>query len=227
MIKRKTINKAFTMAEILIVIAIIGVIATLTVPNISKDVDEQNYISLLKATMSQVNTAIAAVIAQYGSIENAAAISCPAGLSGMRCFAAKVADKMDVSLNCGTTPTNCINPTVYAIDGTTTSFSPDSRYAFILSNGVSVAFNNGAAYDNKFVYIDLDGPKNGYTKKGLDVFYFKLTNDGLEFLTGDERTYDAAFRKNVDEAAWAFYVGNMDYLKCYNSLKWQTKETCD
>jgi len=225
--RKGIIKRAFTLAEVLLVVVIIGIVAALAVPNLNKNINEEKYISLLKGTMSQVNSAIGAVIAQYGSIENASSIDCATGTTSgnTTCFAAKIADKMNVGLNCATSVSNCFNSSTTTVINSAVSLS--CGYAFTLSNGVSVCFNATAIGNNYLVHFDLDGVENGFNTLGIDKFTLRYTNDGLMFVNGDSRTYNSSFSVSDDEAAWAFYVGNMDYTKCSGSLKWQTKETCD
>ena len=45
---------AFTMAEILIVIAIIGVVAALTIPNLTKDYEEEEIVTRVKTAYNDI-----------------------------------------------------------------------------------------------------------------------------------------------------------------------------
>ena len=58
-------KKAFTMSEILMVIAIIGITAILVVPNLSKNVDEDKLVTKTIASYNELSSAIEMALANY------------------------------------------------------------------------------------------------------------------------------------------------------------------
>ncbi len=61
---------AFTLAETLIVMGIIGVVATLTIPNLNSSTKHKESVTRLKKIYAQLNEAHTRAIAVYGSFEN-------------------------------------------------------------------------------------------------------------------------------------------------------------
>ncbi len=62
-------NNAFTLAEVLITLAIIGVVAALTIPSVVKKYKDTQTIAQLKKIYATLSGATSMVTAQYGSIE--------------------------------------------------------------------------------------------------------------------------------------------------------------
>ena len=55
--------KAFTLAEVLLVVAIIGITAAIALPNLSQNVDEDKYIMLTKTTYNELDSGFARMLA--------------------------------------------------------------------------------------------------------------------------------------------------------------------
>lgn len=60
---------AFTLAEVLITIGIIGVVAALTLPGVIENVQEKILINQLKVAYNRVNTAVQMATEEYGTID--------------------------------------------------------------------------------------------------------------------------------------------------------------
>jgi len=240
---KKNTKKAFTLAEVLMVIAIIGAVAVLAVPNLKTGISEDTNIAKLKATYNQLETAINAVIADYGSVQ-AAYESCGNSNGNgyydneILCFNKILTSKLDLKLDCGLGPNSkCFSPeTLKNVDGVKRideNYAYEGcKYSFILANGAAICERSHHIYG-----IDVDGPKKGPTIFGMDVFQFSLCGDellfdcmaGYDFLEEyiAQRSNDGNFSISYDETAWAMMFGNMDYIKCASQLKWHSKTTCD
>lgn len=230
---KKNLKKAFTIAEVLMVVAILGAVAVLTIPNLKNNTTEETNAVTLKTAYSQLETAINAAIAEYGSIQEVTDSCTPAGTA---CFNRNVVKNLDLQLNCETSNlSRCYSSeTLKNIDGgDVASGASNARcsYAFILSNGASVCYVS--ASDN--YEIDINGPKKGPNVLGVDVFdtYFDANGDlsydnpSTATATNTARARGGAFTTGRDETAWVMTFGNMDYLKCKASLEWNKKVTCD
>ena len=60
-------NYGFTLAEILIALIVIGVIAAITVPTLIQNTQKQEYVSALKKAYSTLSQATQQIIAEEGS----------------------------------------------------------------------------------------------------------------------------------------------------------------
>lgn len=201
-------KKAFTLAEVLTVIAILGVVAILTVTNTTGKVDSDKNIAMMKTAMSQIDAAIAKIVEENASISNVCTTSA--------CVGEQIKNNMDTGTVCGTSNiSNCFSTNDLRGNAT-------CAYAFVLTNGVSVCTKNN---DMNTLFIDVDGPLKGDDKYGSDKFEFKISDDGLDFInSGNQKTHGSF--SSGDETLWAFKIGNQDYLKCSGSLKWGEKESC-
>lgn len=232
----KNIKKAFTLAEVLMTIAIIGVVATLTIPNLGNSINEDKYITLLRSTVSQLDGAFGKLLADYGTSE-AIAKSCTGSINDV-CFGDKLTSYLELRLNCKATKDGKCFTTgpMYDIDGSKvtdagTNASSDCEYMFVLQNGVSVCMmiNNASDLD---IDIDLDGPNKGPNRRGYDCFRLATWDDGPIHprMGAQGRIKSDGSIKNFDYdeyTEWAFSIGNMDYLRCADDLNWITKHSCD
>jgi len=215
----RQIKKAFTLAEVLTVIGIIGVVATLTLPNLKDSSDEQVNVSKAKKVYSELGTAWDRVSLKYSGN--------PASNSGIWAGnATPAASRMNKYLKITNTnsaywfetSTNCKN--------TATGLADGSSYC--------TQYYNTTCTDVKF---DVDGPKKGMNALGYDVFYASLyastTADSVEI-----RPFGCSINQNNitnttspsagDQKSlyWVTLYNNMDYRKCASSLKFYNVTTC-
>ena len=71
--KKSANDRAFTLAEVLIALVIIGIIAALTVPTLMHKVEKQGYVSGLKKAYSILNNATNMIIANMAVVQVGAA----------------------------------------------------------------------------------------------------------------------------------------------------------
>lgn len=217
-------KKAFTLAEVLLVIAIIGVVAAFSIPNLNSNINEDKNVIILRSSIEQLNAAYGRVLAEYGSRENASATSC-GSLGTSACFASKIVSYLDTAQNCGATKNGkCFSRTTETNLFTHTTQSAaddDCSYMFVLANGAGVCYVSGDSWK-----LDVDGPKKGSTTFGADIFELTTFNNSFE-PSNPGTTSTGRFEAFYDATAWAFQIGNLDYLKCPNALNWINKHSCD
>lgn len=210
------IKKAFTLAEVLMVIGIIGVIAAITIPNLNQDVDAEKNIALLRGIVEDINVAIGKV----GMNEHSLFTACGLDLSSAatNCMGEKIQQQMKVSKNCAGN-SGCFNGSV--------SGQFYCGYEFIIANGASVCtVPPPYKQSHRWLMVDVDGPKKGTNTYGEDQFLFEMSDDGLNFTSNGGRSSRRMFSVGNDETEWAMIVGNQDYLKCPGVLQWGVKEGC-
>lgn len=189
-------KKAFTLAEVLITLTIIGVVAALTIPTLMKSVEQQQYLTALKKAYTTANQAIIQMTADYNCTGD---LSCT-GIFGSDRDATfnTFVSYFKTSKVCGTSATEkCWADSFWdTYDGSgTTWYAPNTwgasnYYNFITVDGMSYSFismaNNctsSATADttNPFskwcgaFFLDINGLKPP-NRLGRDVFRFYITN---------------------------------------------------
>lgn len=66
--KKRQIQKAFTLAEVLITLVIIGIVAALTIPTLISNYQERQTVTKLIKSFSVINNAYALAKIEYGDI---------------------------------------------------------------------------------------------------------------------------------------------------------------
>lgn len=206
---------AFTLAETLIVMGIIGVVAALTIPNLNSSTADKEKVAKLKKVYSNLNDAFGRAEAVYGPYDEWFQTDTTSAAKATR-IAERFGEFLKVSKNCGHNVNGtCMTTGNYKnIAGThyvSTLVSADN-YSLILADGTSVLF-----YANTLIYVDIDGPTKGLFKYGVDLFEFRVdSTNGLHYI----KDYDNGITTCIGEGAgvygceaWVIQNGNMDYLK--------------
>ncbi len=180
--------KGFTLAEVLITLGIIGIVAAMTIPTLVNNYQKQEYVTALKKFYTTTNTALKAMAADNG---------CPGDLSCMKetgtyelenQFASyfKVAKNCQKSIVAGCFTTETPDHYEPTSGESVAHLANGYLYTFSTLDGMSVAAD---IYDNCTssspsgpfkslcgrIIVDINGPKvpNRY---GRDTFMFYLTN---------------------------------------------------
>ena len=248
----KNCKSAFTLAETLITLAIIGVVAALTIPSLVQRFQERQYVSQLKKTYAVLQNAFQMAIAEHGPIDQW-------GLSDTR---AEFDEKGNVVL-LDYSSTNLIFSYIepyLKIASYENLNKPDKYYSLdkreILPsnypsvnekhNGATLAdgtyFSVGWVTDTSCnpacgdLWIHLPVKKQ---QIGVTRFYFMFNKNGLipQGAAGAsvpfEEYCDVSNKSGITQTqqgrgctAWALYEGNMEYLHC-DDLSWGGKKKCD
>lgn len=170
-------TKAFTLAEVLITLGIIGIVAALTMPNLIANYKKEEAISRLKKAYTSINQALKRSENDNGEYTNWSdtSISATEYINKYWLPYFNVAQICNTPQNCGYTSNKPYN----FMDGTasTHTFSIDNlRIPFLTNDGIvysfSVAGGNDALAENN-IYIDINGAKKPNTW-GKDVFIFVI-----------------------------------------------------
>ncbi len=227
-------KQAFTLAEVLITLGIIGVIAAITIPAIVTSTKEQTAITQLKKTYSALQQAFILAQEKYGEIANWG-ISMEENGGGEQVLLNYFSPFMQHIKICKNGYGCFPNVTYKNIDGTNyVNWNIlNDRSAMILNDGTMVMFNTSAAKDySKYgqIYVDVNGSKPP-NQVGIDFFYFYLFDNAI-VPSGAPRYYGNEFFKEkcINKAgfacaAWVIYNENMDYLHC-TDLGWNGRKRC-
>lgn len=221
---------AFTLAEMLVVLFVIGVISMMTIPTVVKVNKERAISDLLNENYKKIELAL--VIDKISSFDVSdfgfSALSKPYTSSE---FTDVLREKMKVLNYCKPTEGSC-------------GFESDNLtgYKLRMMNGSSMLINDDFRgefdpIDNTnpilgATYIDVDGPISSNTA-GRDQFGFYTTQKGLIPMGGPKDTLvpftDCIQKEGLSYAcsAWVLLNKNMDYKNCPNVINWDDKVSCN
>ena len=149
---------AFTLAEVLITLGVIGVVSAMTMPTVIKNYQKKVASTRVKSAYSQLLQAV-----QRSEVDNEEIKSWDFGLSTVD-FTQKYIEPYFKGMTLCTNLTKC--PTGISLGHS------DRRY--FLNNGTQIDFR---IYQNTvMILIDIDGPK-GKNTMGYDWFYFNYNRD--------------------------------------------------
>ena len=236
-------SHAFTLAETLIVMGIIGVVAAFTIPNVNKNTGRAETVAKVKKIYAELNEAHNRATAVYGPIKTWSSFS------ATRYFD-RISEFMKLQKNCRDTG-GCMRSSQHDLNGELLTSYPALRQMYtpqaLLANGSSFCIINWSprincnqnaytGYHNNYcgliIYVDIDGPKKGKNTWGIDLCIFDVLKDGIEpwggghwwedsymSSTGSMDSWPDCFGHGVKCAAWVIKTGNMDYLDADNTGK--------
>jgi len=207
-------NKAFTLAETLIVIGIIGVVAALTLPNLNHATGDKEKVTRVKKIYSSLTDAFNRAQVVYGPYDewfkNDTTDEQRANRIGER-----LAEFLKVSKNCK----------MESGKGCSIKDSYTNYYKFELADGTGVAVDYITAYvdgPTGFITVDIDG-KKGRSWNGVDVFSFYITNNNnihdIDPGTIDWLGSGIFGHSHWGSTRWIIDYGNMDYSKADDTGK--------
>ena len=249
----KIFKKAFTLVEVLVVMAIIGVVGILAVSNARRDTDEAEKVSQLRKCYEIIDTAFATAVAETTSVDN---------WSWNNSSTYKVWNilkpYLKLTKDCEQY-SGCFRPgkPINITSEWDTDIDSSNRYGKgILVTGASIAvagcYNNchdkgdreiDTIADDDIqwaeVIVDVNGPEKGPYKLGDDVFAFRIVRNGDVRPYAND--YDSRYYRMADCinesgllcTAWVIQFGNEDYLKYVDgkcpdgkTLSWDGNHSC-
>lgn len=243
----KDLPKAFTLAEVLITLAVIGIVAALTIPVLVQNADERATVTTLKKVYSTLSSAYKLAEQEYGSPDTwgATVSTSPQPLSYLAPYLKVEKDCLDGSQGCF--PRNTMYYYLATSKGAYGIIDQTPRSKLRLSGNISIYV--GGVYPNcngsigptdalknicADYYVDINGDK-GPNIFGKDLFDFMLSKhggiipagvpqqSGWYYFSNDCKDKDSTF--GIGCAAWIIYNENMDYLHCKN-LGWTSPTKC-
>ena len=206
---------AFTLAETLIVMGIIGVVAALTIPNLNSSTADKEKVAKIKKIYSNLNDALGRAQAVYGPAEEWAQLDSTEDAQTAR-FGDRLTEFMKVSKNCkmevnkGCFSSAKAKPLMGSSNGVDSLDKNNNYYKFITADGTSMYFAYGGGI------VDIDGPIKGPNQFGKDLFQFLMDENGfVPSRRANMSFYIDDFTDWVGLAAsgWIIDYDNMDYLK--------------
>lgn len=192
--KKNRNNRGFTLAEVLITLVIIGIIAALTIPSLINKINNARYYTAFMTAYQALDQAARSIVEEHGGTLHFNDSSAPQE-EVLDAFATK----LNTIKKCYGSPGDCWNYSVTTLGGTQPEWDlPSSTDSvMILSNGMKVRFwtglsglySDGDCNDNLYThngqntgclyfYLDINGDKSP-NQLGRDVFVFILHKYGI------------------------------------------------
>lgn len=176
---------AFTLAEVLITLGIIGVVAAMTMPVLIANYQKQVTVDRLKKSFSVISNAF--VTSQYengdmntwgmdniGSVSDGYENVIPAFLKNY------IIKYLNVSIDCGLSCKLQTDVKRYRLNGKDWPWDDSFYYVVYLNDGTIVSFmidNNTKVWSVVRIFVDINGNQKPNTA-GKDIFTFRLETDG-------------------------------------------------
>ena len=179
-------SHAFTLAEVLITLVIVGVVAALTIPVTVAKYHEQQTIQSLKSAYSTFAQAIKMAESKNGPVETwdiAPGDTSTGALKLYNYIVPGLSRVQDCQLS-----QSCFGDGYLTLQGTVSSLQPKNWPVYargILNNGVSFVVWSSGDCENGYhsemcgtISVDINGDKKP-NRYGYDFFDFKITKNGL------------------------------------------------
>ena len=165
-------HAAFTLAEVLITLGIIGVVAALTLPTLIQNHQKQVYVTQLKKAYSTLTNAYNELAAEQ-EVADWNQISC----SDWSCLSDFLKHVKTIKSFEGCEEDWCNNYDVNHTTGIAGGTGLGNDSGFITADGALFIFTCGSYLDSDYTWIvDVNGYNKGPNKPGRDIFQFALEN---------------------------------------------------
>lgn len=205
---------AFTLAETLIVMGIIGVVAAITLPNLNSSTGDKERVAKVKKIYRDLQDAYGRAVAVYGPygtwVVNDVGLTARSKRIGER-----MAEFMKVSKDCKMLANQgCFTSGQSKFLNGTDAGEYDTgtgSYKIITADGMSIYFSVVG------ITVDIDGPSNGSFTYGKDIFEFDIDGNKGVIPRGLNETFSNLLGNLLDSglfgAGWIIRYDNADYLK--------------
>ena len=242
-------KSAFTLAEVLITLAIIGVVAAMTIPTLISEYKEKATVTALKKVFSTFSQGYLQATFDNGTPDTWGLT--PATAEGAAKFIKIIQPYFKITKICEE-DSSCLNDMYYTLMGEKKKIYTD-RASATLNDGSTIwvyVFPDDAGeitlQTNSSlkagIVAEITTDINGFAApnvQGKDIFAFWVTKNGIipKGRKGDHYSMESYCNlASTDEVAinnngeactsWVIDKGNMDYLHC-NDLSWDGKKSCN
>ena len=208
--------RAFTLAEVLVTLGIIGVVSAMTVPTLMQNYQRKSYVTQLHKVYNELQQAAQ----QYMTDRNAVNLR-EAGLTSNDALANFVKTYFKVINDCGEDRQPCMSDDYKKITGKVLGNASGQPLNMTIASGVSFGFgisSTGTANNNRVAIFDVDiNGSQGPNIAGRDVFILGLFNNGivdeyqLTTAPGDKDTREEIFNNYciADNTSWVGCFGKI------------------
>lgn len=179
LMKKIVKKRGFTLAEVLITLGIIGVVAAITIPVLEQNIQNKQFKEAAKAAYSKASQAV-----QLMKIDNGGSLAYYYSSSNK--FKSDFMQYFKVTQDCllvGCVPNSGASNMYKSLPLNKAGTEIMSNGQFITTDGMFWAIRNGAssgAWPNMIIItVDVNGYIKGPNVYGKDTFFFQLLNDTL------------------------------------------------
>ena len=185
---------AFTLAEVLVTLGIIGVVSAMTVPTLMQNYQRQSYVTQLHKVYNELTQAAV----QYQNDKNAVDLK-EAGLTSQAAAEEFIESNFKIVQNCGTNKTPCFANTYRKIANSQNIGWNSNKTSYVLASGATlgVGYNPLSSDCLLELYVDTNGTK-GPNIAGRDLWALFLYKDGsVDDFSGDPPPLTTAQRETA------------------------------
>ena len=230
-------KKAFTLAEVLITLGIIGVVAALTLPTLISNYQEKVLVNQLKVAYSTFAQAYEQALEEHGPSEHWDIGSRDSAVGANKLYQIMKPYFLNAE-DCGLTKNKCFYTGTYkALFNDKWAWQPATHLVYAkgrLKNGVSFFFwSNGSGCPDNIcgsIVVDVNGEKSP-NQAGVDYFSFDITPTSINPKDGipparPQYGHICKYNNtsNVNGAsctAWVLVKENMDYRRRDITSEWR------
>ena len=218
--REMVMKKAFTLAEVLLTLAVIGVVAALTIPAVITKVSKDQYVTALKKAFNTVKTVEASAIGDMGSRQ---AVMSYSHMTSHPFYENVFKPYLDVLKDCGmATDEGCFAYEYKYLNGEieeTNFANQPAAYKILTSDGIALSFQISNPYDPSVpdrvvghIYVDVNGVK-GPNTYGRDHFHFYIygNDKGIKPVGHDQEPPSCAGGRGYGCTAKVLLEGAMNY----------------
>lgn len=203
--KKMEIKPAFTLAEVLLTLIVVGVVAAMTIPSLNDYSEEQRYVASCKKAFSTISAATSVLESKYGDLQFW-------GWGSQATIANRYKEAMSVVDIPHTKYTG------YCLDGKDGEkcgkFDTDDVYITSADGAIWKITNKDFATGGA-AYVDVNGV-NPPNVLGIDMFGFRISPNGV-FAMGDtvnDKTYDWACTAYIMKRGKMPWIKDTSYKNC-------------
>ena len=236
---------AFTLAEVLVTLGIIGIVAAMTLPSVISKYQEKQTVTQLNATYSLLSQAIERMVDDNGDISTYGDDE----RTRVTTLFLMLQNYIQTTKVCPHNYKGCFDASPFS----------SLNYGYVLKNGVAIRLINGGTCEQDttmdktggwelnpnvkgthygtyhhscaYMYININGNTNA--KLGKNTFLFAVVQNGIVPVGGPKESTSYNNISNClngqdmsECGAWIIYNKNMDYLHCPEQLGWDKATHC-
>ncbi len=187
-------KNAFTLSEVLVTLAIIGVVAAMTVPNLMENYQRQSFVTQLRKIHSELSQAAESALAE-GNTQRL--METPAVRKGASNFLNSYF-KTTRTCSASTAMGDCFSDVYTTLTGSDYFYSPSDSACAVLASGSSICIQKMSS--GITATVDVNGKQQPNTY-GRDLFHLYIENDGTVTSVGnpDNATVEACQQGDYGE----------------------------